>query len=89
MEDIAILKTDLKLRQSCAEEELEPFLMEAIQYCEQQLERLDQNQINVDDETPEKFVSLAELNNKLSLKKSHSEKKEDLEINKTTCFYFY
>jgi hypothetical protein len=34
-DDIAILKADLKLRQSCHELELLPFIKEAISFCEQ------------------------------------------------------
>jgi len=33
-DDIAILKADLKLRQSCQELELLPFIKEAILFCE-------------------------------------------------------
>jgi len=34
-------------------------------------------------------VAISELNQKLKLKKTHSEKKDDIEINSQTCFYFY
>jgi hypothetical protein len=78
-EDIEILKADLKLRQSCQEPELMPFLKEAILWCEQYLEKLE-NPVGENDE-PEKFVSLKDINNKLTLKKVHLDKKDDLEIN--------
>lgn len=68
---------------------MEPFIIEAISFCEQQLERLNNNSQSYADDDEQKFVSLAELNNKLTLKKSHSEKKEDLEINNKNCFFFY
>lgn len=73
------MKSDLKLRQSCQEPELIPFLKEAILWCESYLEKLD-NPTNDNDE-PEKFVSLKDINNKLTLKKVHSDKKDDVEVN--------
>lgn len=52
------------------------------------MEKLE-NPVKDEDDEPKKFVSLAEINNKLTLKKAHSEKRDDVEINQQSCFFFY
>jgi len=40
-------------------------------------------------EDTDKFVSLAEINEKIQLKKNSSKSKDDIDINENSCFFFY
>ena len=79
----------MQFRISCGEKEIQPFIKEAIKHCETQLEKLKSPKTDADSDEEQKFVPLSEINNKISLKKTHSEKKDDIEINQDSCFYFY
>lgn len=59
-DDLVILRQDHKLKQSCGEVDLLPYVVEAIQFCEQSLEHL-RAQDNEDEDSSE-FVSLEQRN---------------------------
>jgi hypothetical protein len=56
-DDLQVLRQDLKLKQSCGEDDLFPYVLEAIDVCEQNLKKLNTPAVD-DDDSDQKYVSI-------------------------------
>jgi len=89
--DLRALRDDLKLKQSCQENELLPFVNEAIEYCESELTKsafdLAIEEATMVDE--DRYVSQEERKRAKIVEQAMREKKVELEENEANCFYYY